>query len=512
MRKFFSSKANLILIGLFLLGFAFRNLYTNKLAINFMFDQARDFYFVKDILNGDFKIQGLPANAPGLYHGVLFLYFLVIPNLLGGSNLTIPYIWLSFFSSFTIIIVYFLCFYLTRDRRASFLSSLFFTFSFEASQYALWLSNPAMAVWFVPLMYLSLWLWTIKNKKVFSFLTGLFLGLSIQSDLFLIYHVFPIIIWTFLNRNNVKLQEIFKSIFGLLVGVSTLIISEIKFGFHGIQGLEYLLTGGDKIASSKTFFDFVEIYFNQLLNIFNLNLIPISLIMGKVFTVLLLLFLLLSLFRSKKRKSSHQLFLLLFLTSHIWLFYLGGLNTPYIAVGIGSAVCILMAIFLSELYQKNKILTILLIGLIIYSNIITIVNKNKLGQTIFAVRPQMLLSNLLQAIDYTYTSSDGENFSINTVTAPLWLNTTWSALYNQYGYKKHGYLPYWHGRDQVGYWGDNLKKTPKEIKVYYLIIEPSGGIPIKYIKESIDDENSKSKIIEEKTFDGITVQKREKIR
>jgi hypothetical protein len=477
-----------------------------------MFDQARDLFVVKEIINGDFKIQGLPANAPGLYHGVLFLYFLLIPYLVWDSSLTAPFVWLSLFSSFTIIIIYFLCFYLTRDRRASFLSSLLFTFSFEASQYALWLSNPAMAVWFVPLTYLSLWLWTIKSKRIFSFLTGLFLGLSVQSDLFLIYHLFPIIIWIFLNRNSLKLKEILKSIFGLVVGVSTLIISEIKFGFQGIHGLEYLLTGGDKIASSKTFFDFVEIYFNQLTNVFNLNLFPISLAVGKLITVSLILFLLLSLAKAKKKKSSYQLFLFLFLTSHIWLFYLGGLMTPYIAVGIGSAACILMAIFLSKLYLKSKILSLLLTGLIIFSNIRTVVNKNGSGQTIFAVRQQMLLSNLFQAIDYTYTTAEGKSFSINTVTAPLWLNTTWSALYNQYGYKKYGYLPYWHGKDQVGYWGDNLEKTPRDTKIYYLIIEPSGGIPLKYIKESMDEENSRSKVLEQKVFDGIIIQKRIKIR
>lgn len=494
-----------ILFILIIFGFLLRNLYTNTLAINFMYDQARDSIIVKEIINGDLKIQGPSANAPGLYHGVFYFYFLVIPYMLGNGSPVIADIWLSIFSSLTIIVIYYLCFYLTKDRKASFLSAIFFTFSFEATQYALWLSNPSMGLWFVPLTYLCLWIWTTKKRSLFALLTGLFLGLSIQSDLFLVYHFVPIIIWIFISRKNIKRYSISKSLVGLFFGVFTLIISEIKFGFQGLNGLMYLFTGGDKIANSKSFFDFVVIYFSQLARLFSFNLLPTNIIYGGIFGLILVLW-----FITSKNKK-YKLFLLLYLFAHLPIVSLGGINSPYLTVGLGSAVCILTGLFISHLYQKSKIVAIVLCLIIIISNLTKIIEENQKGQTIFSTRPAMLLSNLVNVVDYTYKSSNGKPFSIDTVTAPLWLNTTWSAVYNWYGIKTYEFLPFWHGKDQVGYWGDNLVKTPEDVTNYYLIIEPHAGIPEIYIKYAIDDENAKSNLIEEKDFGGITVQKREKI-
>lgn len=513
MKKFLANKTNLILIALFLIGLLIRNLYTNKLAINFMFDQARDLFVVKEIIGGDFKIQGLSANAPGLNHGVLFLYFLVPPYLLSNGNPIVASIWLSIFSSFSIIIAYYLALNLTKDRLTAILSAIFMTFSFEASQYALWLSNPAMGFWFVPLIYLCLWIWTENKNIKFAFLTGLFLGFSIQSDLFLVYHTIPVAIWIFLNKREINIKQILIAIAGFLLGVSTLIISEIKFGFKGIEGLIYLFSGGDKIANSKSILDFALIYFNQISNVFSLNVFPSNLKVGSLVALISVLsFLFFIKQKQKKNSINYKIFLLLYLFSHVSVVSLGGFNTPYLTVGIATAVCILVAIIISNIYKYNKLFAVLLVVGILLSNLNQIIKMNKFGQTIFAIRSNMLLPNLLEAVDYTYLSSGGEKFSINTVTAPLWLNTTWSALYNWYGFKNYNYLPYWHGRDQVGYWGDNLDKGGSDIKLHYLIIEPPGGIPYKYIQESINDEDYISKIIEEKNFNGLVVQKRQKIR
>lgn len=543
MKKFLSNKTNLILIALFFIGIFIRNLYTNRLALNFMFDQARDLFVVKEIIGGDFKIQGLSANAPRLNHGVLFLYFLVPPYLLSNGNPIVASIWLSIFSSFSIIIVYYLALNMTKDKLTAILSAVFMTFSFEASQYALWLSNPAMGFWFVPLIYLCLWIWTVNKNIKFAFLTGLFLGFSIQSDLFLIYHAIPVAIWILLNKRGINIKQILIAIAGFLFGVSTLIISEIKFGFKGIEGLIYLFNGGDKIANSKSILDFALIYFNQISSVFSLNVFPSNLKVGSLVAVISVLsFLFLIKQKQKKNSINYKIFLLLYLFSHVSVVSLGGFNTPYLTVGIATAVCILVAIIISNIYhyknpvmgfcedgqspkcvepttlwswflhKYNKLFAVLLVVGILLSNLNQIIKMNKFGQTIFAIRSNMLLPNLLEAVDYTYLSSGGEKFSINTVTAPLWLNTTWSALYNWHGLKNYNYLPYWHGRDQVGYWGDNLEKEEAGIKLHYLIIEPPGGIPYKYIQETINDEDYLSKIIEEKNFNGIVVQKRQKIR
>lgn len=500
-----------LLIILIIAGLFIRNLYTFQNAITFGYDQARDLIISQEIFNGDFKIQGPSANAPGLNHGVLYFYFLAIPYLLGEGNPVITAIWLSIFNTLTILLVFYLAYILTKDKLASIVAAVVFTFSYEASQYALWLSNPSMAVWFVPLIYLCLWLWTVKSKSLYAILTGLFLGLSIQSDLFLVYHVFPVAAWILINRKHFEFTTVAKSIFGLILGVLTLILSEIKFGFQGINGLVYLFTGGDKIASSKNIFDFIFIYFSQLQKLFTNNLYPTSLTVGAVIMVVLILWLVTTISEVKTERPNYKLFLILFLFAHLPVVPLGGLNSPYLTVGLGSAACIIAGLFISQLYRKSKIVALGLLIIVVVSNITMILRENKKGQTIFSTRPAMLLSNLINAVDYTYVSSNGEKISIDTVTAPLWLNTTWSAVYNIYGVKKYGFLPFWHGKDQVGYWGDNLEKTPKEVRNYYLIIEPHAGIPEKFIEYAINDENYKSSLIEEKDFGGITVQKRKKI-
>jgi len=41
----------------------------------------------------------------------------------------------------------------------------------------------------------------------------------------------------------------------------------------------------------------------------------------------------------------------------------------------------------------------------------------------------MLLSKELAAIDYSYQEADGKEFSINSLTSPLYVNLVWSYLY-----------------------------------------------------------------------------------
>ena len=202
-----TKKILLGLTGLFVLAFVLRVIFIKDMAITFFYDQARDAFIVKELLNGDLKIQGPSANAPGLFHGVFYYYFLAIPYYLGNGNPQAASLWMAFFSSATIFVVYLLTYALTKNRNASFLASLFFAVSFEAGQYSTWLSNPSLAVWFVPLIYLFLWLWTTQGKKIYAGLTGLAFGLSIQADLFLAYHAVAIFIWLMVNRKNAVRDE-----------------------------------------------------------------------------------------------------------------------------------------------------------------------------------------------------------------------------------------------------------------------------------------------------------------
>ncbi len=119
----------------------------------------------------------------------------------------------------------------------------------------------------------------------------------------------------------------------------------------------------------------------------------------------------------------------------------------------------------------------------------------------------MTLANEKQVLDYTYQSSSGKNFTINTLTSPLWINITWDYLYNWYGKSRYGKVPSFAGRDQTGYLGQLKPSTDKE-ELRYLILEPPAGIPLRFVEETVGYEDTKSKVVEEKNFGEIIVQKR----
>jgi hypothetical protein len=140
------------------------------------------------------------------------------------------------------------------------------------------------------------------------------------------------------------------------------------------------------------------------------------------------------------------------------------------------------------------------------------INKENLrGATLFAIQKDMLLSKQLSAIDYTYQEAKGEEFSVNSLTSPLWINIVWTYLYKWYGLPKYGYLPLWHGRDQIGQL-DSLPKDNGKTKKYFLILEPMGGIPTQYLDSTISEENGVSKLVSEKYFGELRIQTREKVK
>ena len=136
-----------------------------------------------------------------------------------------------------------------------------------------------------------------------------------------------------------------------------------------------------------------------------------------------------------------------------------------------------------------------------------ILKQNPKGSVIFAIQKDMLLEKQLKAVDYTYQDSNGEPFTINSLTSPLWINIVWDYLYKWYGLPKYGYLPEWHGRDQIGQLGE-LPETQKLTTRYFLIIEPMAGIPLRYLDQTISEENSFTKLVSEESWGELRVQKR----
>ena len=353
-------------------------------------------------------------------------------------------------------------------------------------------------------------MWLIERSKTGPILTAIGLAFSIQAEIFLLYHVVPLLVWLYVERKNVKRKEILTFVVFFLAAISTFILNEIKFGFRSLGGIrELLVAAGGDLAYAKSLGDYLVLYLNQIGRIYSFNSYPGNVGYGGALVLMLIL---IGLFRTKDkfRRLQPYPFLATWLLSHITVVTVGGVSTPFLMVGIGPAVSILLALFISKLWPAYKLAFVIILGLIIFGNISLVLRENPRGATLFSIQKDMLLSKQLLVIDHTYEKAKGEKFSINTLTSPLWINIVWSYLYKWYGLPKYGYIPEFHGRDQVGQL-DSLPKVNAETINYYLIIEPLAGIPPQYLGETVNQEDSVSRLIEEKSFGEIKVQRRVKL-
>jgi hypothetical protein len=508
-------KVFLLLVAVFALAYYLRVMFLPKSILTFGYDQARDATVSQQILKGDLKILGPSASTPGLYHGVFYYYFLAPVYLIGhGSPETAAY-WVALFNSLVVFVVFTLTYLMTKKTLPAIIAALLFAISFEATQYATWLSNPTIAIWTVPLFYLGLWLWqdpAIKNKKINGLapiICAIGLGLSIQAEIFLAYQIAPLVIVLWISRKNITKKQIALFLLTLILTLTSMLAAEVKFGFRSLAGLSQLAVSQEaNLAYAKSLGDYLTLYLNQAGRIFAFNSYPGNIGYGGAFILILAAAGIWQLIKTKS--ITPQGFLAIWLLSHLSVVTVGGTSTPFLMVGIGPAVSIVIAIFLFGLWQKGqRTVSALLLAVLIFGNLSMVLRENPRGSTLFAIQKDMLLSKQLSLIDYTYAEAAGRPFSINSLTSPLWINIVWTYLYKWYGYPKYGYLPQWHGHDQVGQL-DSLPKTEGGTNLYFLILEPMGGIPREYLTQTVDEENYYSTFIEEKSWGELVVQKREK--
>ncbi|MCJ7805570.1 hypothetical protein MUP46_02910 [Patescibacteria group bacterium] len=499
-----------ILFAIFILAIILRWWYLPAKAVSFAFDQARDAFVVQEILGGHIKILGPSVNGiPGLYHGVLYYYVLALAYLVGrGSPIGAAY-FMGFLNALTVFGVYLLTYLLTKKHTPALIASLIFAFSFEATQYAAWLSNPTMAIWFVPLIYIGLYLW-LKGKSVIGpLVAGFGLGFSIQSNVALGYHLLPVIFWLWLFRKEVRRKDVMIFLGSLIFAVSSMILAEFKFGFRGISGIYYLLSSQDMAPQTLEFGNFLVIYLNQLGKSLAYTIFPLKVSFGGLVGVILLFSALLHWVKNRGSDLiSWEPFLATYIFVYIFALPFGGSGIPHAMSGVTAGIAVFVGIFIWKFLSQYKYLFIGVIFLILLFNSIKILFENKKGQTNLVIQGESTLANQLKTIDYTYEKANGKGFSINTLTRPLYINTLWSYLYNWYGKQKYGYLPSWTGRDQVGQLGNNLARPAAGVIEHFYIIESTYGIPEMYVNLAQGEEDAKSTLIGQQSFGEITIQER----
>ena len=497
-----------ILLIIFVLALIVRWWYLPKNAITFAFDQGRDAYVAQEILSGDVKILGPSVSGvQGFYHGVLYYYVIAPAYFFGqGDPIYVAY-WLSFLNSLLVFVIYFLVAKMTSKALPGLIAALVFAVSFEQSQYATWLSNPAMGVWFVTLLYSGLYLWLKVRKNYYLLLSGAAFGLAIQSNVSFAYHLVPIAIWVWYSRKDIGRKQILWLTIPFLVAVSSMILVESRFGFKSLEGIKHLL-GASEGETPLLLGSFLLAYVNHMGDIFAHNLFPFASSLGGLIGLGILTKYLFKIAKGGYRYSLEIKLLVSWILSFLIAASIGGTNIPHIGAGLGVGLIILVAFFIWELSYRNKWMASAFLLIILMANVVKIASENHKGQTIFAIQKDMTLANELSAIDYTYQSSKGEPFSINSLTSPLFINTTWSYLYGWYGKSTYGYTPFWRGKSQIGSLGDNLPSPNKSVTRHYLIIEDMEGIPPIYFTYAIGEEDARSHKIDERGFGELLVQER----
>lgn len=483
--------------------------------IYFGFDQARDAYQALEIAQGDLKIIGPSTSFPGLFHGVLYYYSLAPFYFLGKMSPEFVAVFWRIFNALGV----FLIFYLGKilfNNRVGILAATLFAISFEQTQFAIYLGNPAPAVISILLMYLGLAA-VIFAKKYWGLpLAALGLGSSIQFQFALLYLILPfLLILTVFYRNFIKvpIKIWLLSLLAGFLSVVTFVVAEVKFGFqmtHAILGLSNLNTHKTLWTVWQTYFytvsRFLTFNFSE-----NFNTI-LAIILGLIFGWML--------WQGYFRKQ--LIFLGIWFFSVLTTFVVNGgvenlqRDVPlfYPNVGVSLALLIFGAFLLSFILEKYFAIGIIFLALILANNFNLIQIFNLKG-TISEIDVQqgMLLSDEKKVLDFIYRKSAGQPFAVKAVTLPFFINTTWSYLFDWYGKSKYGHLPIWNGKNALGYPG-NLPIQEKQESLpanRYVIIEPTRGIAPHLINDYLKEEGYFTRVIEEKKFGSIVVQKRVKL-
>lgn len=228
-----------IIILLFVLAITLRlySIFPNKIILGY--DQIRDLFAAKNMwVDKDLKIIGPTAgNNLNLHHGVAFLYYILPPIVIFNGNPFWISVWNCFISSFAVIIIYLFSKSLFKDKVAAAISAYITAVSYYFISYAGWIGNPSPTLVTVPLTFYFLWKFMNGNQKSIIF-SLLFLGLSIQFELFFIYLIPVLIGILILFRQKLPNKKIIiLSLFVFLLTIFTMIATEIKYNFSGAKDI-----------------------------------------------------------------------------------------------------------------------------------------------------------------------------------------------------------------------------------------------------------------------------------
>lgn len=500
----------LILTGIFLLALCVRFLFFPD-NVYFGYDQARDSYASLEILQGHLKLIGPPSSVDErIFHGPLIYYIYAPIYFLFHLNpeavsfifrvINAAGVWLVFAITTTLF-----------NSSIGLVAAFIFAVSYEQSQYALFLSHPALAVFSVLFYYFGLSVAIFKGKKWGLILAMIGLGISIQFHYVNTFLILGLIILLILFRKSLLLKNKKTVLIALgifLLTILSFIIAELRFHFRTTQALFEtmikILAHASKESSSFSISLLIE------------RMVKDNFLINQNLGILLLIVLGFSyLFLFVKKVNRFQLiFLGIWFMNGLIAYFLSGSPSYYYNPGTSVSLIILVSFLIFQIEKKSRVISIILILAIFLNNwqLISTLNKNGPNSD-FVIQPQMLTSNEKRVIDYCYQKSRNQPFTLNALTSPLYVNTTWSYLFEWYGKQTYHYLPVWGGRLASGFYNRFTIESKRSNLPFSqcLIVEPTNGIPVNEVDNFFREESYFSKIEDQQIFGTLMVQFRRKI-
>ncbi len=466
------------LILIFLLAVFLRWHFSKEYRFLFFYDQARDAYVSRQIIeNKDLKLQGPSASGTNdsVYHGVLYYYLIGPLYTLSHGDPQAPVLALAVLSATGVFPLYWLMLSISKRRNMSLLFAGLYATSSSSIFSGIWLSNPALAMLILGWFYLSLWKCFYEKKASWLIMVAISLAAAIQSALWLVYLVAPLVFsFLYLLKNDksaarllLKPRIIVPSAVLFAVLTSSMVVTEFLMWRRGILSLS-AIEGTSIINSNPTSLlsDILMLFLNKLLT----SIYPTS----PILSVFVLIYLYI---KRHSVKSIGATFFTLIIVSPLFLFAIQPRMLDqyliFIEVGIYGIVLLAFATF-RQGFQKSIVLAVLLL---LYASSQWQASQLYVNHPEHyfprAVHRGVLLNNQLELIEYTYSVANGQPFSISVFGNPLGYYITWAYLYDWYGVQQFGYKPNYVGPSQQGLVGENLLNYSTEpSQIHFAIIEP----------------------------------------
>lgn len=485
----------------------------------FEYDQSRDFTRIIEIVReGDVKIVGPETDIPGIFNGALYYYFLAILAYFFHFNIT--YIVLTFIliNSLLSVALYRFSIDFFHSKYIGIIAAILWSISYEQANFARYISNASLMIPTTTLFFMSLAYAALKGKNAGWVLSALGLGFAIHMNFYLIYLALVYLFVYLIFRPRIPVRWILLAILCLCVVLAPFAIAEYRWNLAGTRSLtayfmHQTVSGGDASRANGIFNIFTKLYHGMMTyehRIFDIISYSYFLI-PTLYTTLLSMFTYIYFgVRMRQEKIGVYLLLWTFSTAPLFYFSSGVLSSHVINTSIFFPIALIIALTVWTLASSKSIFMRIIAYIacicIILTNLYHFQKNDFLSVHIFSKRP-MLYADIRRVIEYTYTTSHSRPFSVCAITNPLFINTTWSFAYKTLGEPTFGYLPFWTGQPPTR--NKNFLPTSHiRTSDRFLILEPPTGMKWFMQPVTIYAENKVSRIIEERMFGNITVQKR----